>query len=89
MGPEATTKQTDAVQLLDPLAVQDVGLAPRDVLDVPGVDEHDLEAAILENLEDRDPVQASSQSASRCRSPVKVLNERTGSSSLSGGTATK
>jgi hypothetical protein len=34
-------------------------------------------------------LQASSQSAKRCRSAVKLANSRTGSSSRSGGTATK
>jgi hypothetical protein len=44
------------VQLLQPLSVVDVGLAARNVLDVARVHEEYLEAAGLEDLEDRDPV---------------------------------
>ncbi len=41
-----------------PLAVQHVGLAPRDVLDVARVDQQHGEAARLQQLEQRDPVHA-------------------------------
>jgi hypothetical protein len=41
---------------LDPLAVAEVGLTSRDVVKLPGVDENDLDAARLEQLEHRDPV---------------------------------
>ena len=44
--------------MLDPLAVEDVGLATGDILDVTGVDEEDLKAALLEDLKDGDPVDA-------------------------------
>jgi hypothetical protein len=44
------------VQPLQPLSVADVALAPRDVLGVAGVDQHDLEPALLEDLVGRDPV---------------------------------
>jgi hypothetical protein len=44
-------------QLGDPLGVLDVGLAPRDVLDVAGVDQHQLEAAFQEVV-DRLPIDA-------------------------------
>jgi hypothetical protein len=46
------------VELLDPLAIEDVRLAAGDVLDVAGVDEKDLEAALFEDIIDRDPVDA-------------------------------
>jgi hypothetical protein len=54
-GTEAAAQQADTVQLLEPLAVQDVGFAAGDVLHVLGVDEHDGHAARLENLVERDP----------------------------------
>jgi hypothetical protein len=57
-GSEAAAKQPDAVKLLDPLTVQDIALTSRNVLDVPRIDEHDLEAALFEDLEDRNPVHA-------------------------------
>jgi hypothetical protein len=43
-------------QLLQPLAVQHVGLAPRDVLDVARVDQQHREAARLEQLKQSNPV---------------------------------
>ena len=46
------------MQLLDPLAVEDVGLATGDILDVTGVDEEDLKATLLEDLKGGDPVDA-------------------------------
>jgi len=55
-GSKASAQQSDAVELLDPLAVQNIALAPGDILEVPGIHQNDLEAALLENLEDRDPV---------------------------------
>ena len=88
-------------ELLQPLAVQHVGLAPGDVLDVARIDQQHGEAARLQQLEQGiqyTPVdsiatvstpQASSQSARALRSTVKLGNSRTGSSSRSGGTATK
>jgi len=46
------------VQFLQPLAVQDIALAARDVLHVPRVDEHHVEAAGLEELVERNPIDA-------------------------------
>ena len=54
--PDAAPQQAHAVQLLQPLAVQDIALAGRDVLHVPRVDEHHGEAAGREDLVQRDPV---------------------------------
>ena len=48
--PEAAAQQADAMQLLEPLAVHDIGLASGDVLDVPRVDKDHLEAPGLEDL---------------------------------------
>jgi hypothetical protein len=53
---EAAPQESEGVELLDPLTVQDVRLAARDALDVEGVDEQNLEAAVLEDLEQGDPV---------------------------------
>ena len=55
-GPEGGVEQAHAVEVLQPLAILDVTLASRHVLDVAGVDETHLEAAVLEDLEERDPV---------------------------------
>jgi hypothetical protein len=44
------------VKSLEPLRIADVGLAPRYVLRVPGVNHDYLEAALLQDLEDRDPI---------------------------------
>ena len=85
-GRKLPAQEPDAVELTDPLAVRHVALAAGYVLEMPCVHEQDLEAPCLENLVDRDPVDASgfhrhachpqavSQSASRSRSLVKVEN---------------
>ena len=49
-------QQPEGEQLLQPLAVEHIGLAARDILHVPGVDQQDFEAAALEHLVQRDPV---------------------------------
>jgi hypothetical protein len=54
--PEAGRQQAHAVQFLEPLAVHDIALPGRDVLDVPRVDEHHVEPAGLQDLVERDPV---------------------------------
>jgi hypothetical protein len=46
------------VELLDPSAVEHVGLTAGDVLHTAGVDEADVEAAFFEDLEEGDPVDA-------------------------------
>jgi hypothetical protein len=46
------------VELLNPLAVQDVGLLTGDVLELAGIDQVDLEAAFFQQLVDRNPVDA-------------------------------
>ena len=53
---ECPAQQTIAVQLLQPLAVQHIGLATRHVLDVPGVDQQYRQASALQNLVHGDPV---------------------------------
>jgi hypothetical protein len=57
-GSKCAAEQAIGHELLQPLAVQHVGLAARDVLDVAGVDQHDGEAARFQKLEQRDPVHA-------------------------------
>ena len=54
---EAGREQAVLEQLRDPLGVLDVGLAAGDLLELVGVDQHDLEAA-LQEVEDRLPVDA-------------------------------
>ena len=46
------------MELLQPLCVVNVGLAPGDILDVTGIHEQHLEALRLEDLEHRHPVDA-------------------------------
>ncbi len=46
------------MELLEPLAVGDVALAARYAFDVPCVNEQDLEATLLKDLEEWDPVDA-------------------------------
>src|SRR5690606_33958860 len=57
-GAERGVQQADRVQVLQPLAVGDIGLATGHGLHVAGVDQADLEAAGLEHLEQGDPVNA-------------------------------
>ena len=56
IGSEAAAQEPEGVELLEPLAVGNVGLATRYAFDVTRVDEQDLEATLLEDLEERDPV---------------------------------
>src|SRR3990172_2432403 len=44
------------MQLLKPLAIKHVGLSPRNVFEVTGVDQLDLEAPLFQKLEERNPV---------------------------------
>src|SRR6266478_9658968 len=53
---ERAPQQPAAMEQLEPLAVADVGLPPRDVVQLAGVDEPDLDAPRLEQLVDGDPV---------------------------------
>jgi len=55
-GPERGVQQSERVELLYPLAVQYVGLAPGSILDMSCVDQIDLETAGLKDLVKRDPV---------------------------------
>jgi len=58
-GAEGALEEAVSVELLDPLAVEDIGLAAGDVLDVSGVDEEDLKTAFIEDFKDGDPVDTS------------------------------
>ena len=53
---ERAPQQPTAVQQLEPLTVADVGLPPRDIVQLAGVDEQGLDAPRLEQLSDGDPV---------------------------------
>src|SRR5262245_30482647 len=52
-----------AEQVGDPLSVLDVGLAPWNRLDVPGVDHQQLQALALEQVVERHPVNPSAPMA--------------------------
>ena len=53
---KAAAQQAVLVQLLEPLRIIDIGLAPRNVPGVPRIDEQHLEPALFQNLVDRNPV---------------------------------
>ena len=55
---ETAAQQAVGVQSLEPLDIADVGLAARNVLGIAGVDQQHLEAALIKDLESRDPVDA-------------------------------
>ena len=55
---EAAAQQPHAVQLLQPLAIDDVSLPPGHVLDVARVHKEHVEPARLEDFVERDPVHA-------------------------------
>ena len=57
-GAETPAEQTEDVQVPKPFAIGDVTLAAGKILHVARIDEDHLEAAGLEDLEDRDPVHA-------------------------------
>ncbi len=54
LQPETGPEQPILMQPLQPLGITDVGLASRHVLGVAGIDQDDLEAALVEDLEGRD-----------------------------------
>ena len=53
---ERPAEQAEGHELLQPLAVQYVGFAPRDILDVARVHQQNREAARLQQLEQGDPM---------------------------------
>ena len=54
--PKTRPEEADAVQVTDPLAVGDIGLPARHILEMARIDEEHLEAAGLQDLVDRNPV---------------------------------
>jgi len=96
--PKGSAQQPTSVEVLKPLAVLDVGLLAKDVLDVMRVHQPDLEFSFVQDLKKRNsvtPVDSMatlriwhycSPSAAFSRSTVNVLKQRTGSGSRSGGT---
>ena len=57
-GAKAPAQEAHRVELAEPLTVLDVTFAARDILDVARIDQQDLKAASLEDVVDRDPVDA-------------------------------
>ena len=86
---EAAADQAMGYQIGQPGGVVDIGLAPRHVLDVPGIGQHQGEIAVAQNVPNRLPVDAgrlhrdvrapwlASHSDKARRSFVVVLNVRT------------
>jgi hypothetical protein len=58
LGPKRAVQQAEGVQLLQPLAVGDIAFAARQILHVAGVDQFDLQAPPLQDLKERDPIDA-------------------------------
>ena len=56
VGSKAGAQQSVFVEPLDPLRIIDVGLATGHGFGVAGIDQHDLQAARLQDLVDRNPV---------------------------------
>ena len=55
---EAGAQEADGVEVLEPLAVADVGFAAGEVLAMAGVDQTDLQAGRFEDLKQRNPIDA-------------------------------
>jgi len=95
-GPKGSPQQPIGLQLLDPLAVQHIRLAPAHILQMPRLDQEDLQPALFQDLLQRDPVHPGrfhrhrrdptglQPVPSRSKSAVKVAQQRTLSSSRSG-----
>ena len=56
VGTKGTTQQSRRMKVLNPLAVGNIGLSARHVLDVMGVDQSHVDLALFQNLEKRNPV---------------------------------
>ena len=57
-GPKAGAQQTDGVQILQPLAVTDVGFATGEIFAVAGIDQTDFQPGGFEDLEEGNPIDA-------------------------------
>lgn len=57
-GTKAGIEQPHRVKILEPLAVLDVGLAPGEMLAMTSVDQTDLHTGRIEDLEERNPIDA-------------------------------
>ena len=55
---QARAPEAELADARQPDAVRDIGLAPLDLLDVPGVDHHDIETGVGQNVVDLLPVDA-------------------------------
>ena len=59
LRPERGCQQSIAMQALNPLAIEHIGLGPaRDLPGLPRIHQEHLEAAAFEEFEQRDPVDA-------------------------------
>ena len=71
LGAKRPRQKPVAVQLLQPLTVEHVALSARHVLDVPRVDQPHLQPSALQDLEDRDPVNARGFHGHRAHATLK------------------
>jgi len=55
---KAAAQEADGMEILEPLAILDVGFAAGQIFAVPGVDQKDFQTGSLEDLEEGDPVNA-------------------------------
>ena len=57
-GAKRRLQQTHRMQILKPLAIQDVGLSARNVMDMLSIDQMDFNAASFQDLKQRYPIDA-------------------------------
>src|SRR5262245_42313119 len=56
LGTKRGFQQTHRMQILKPLAIQNVGLSARDMMHMLSIDQMNFNAASLQDLEQRDPI---------------------------------